>query len=74
MHKRGKEESSGRVKLVQTSERVKRKVYKMVERSDMMYGLEIVALTKRHEVELEVAELKILRFSLGMNRIYRIRH
>lgn len=74
MHKRGKEESSGRVKLVQTSERVNGKVYKMVERSDMMYGLEIVALTKRHKVELEVAELKILRFLLGMNRIYRIRH
>lgn len=74
MHKRGKKESSGRVKLVQTSERVNGKVYKMVERSDMMYGLEIVALTKSHEVELEVAELKILRFLLGMNRIYRIRH
>ena len=30
----------------------------------MMYGLETVSLTKRHEAEMEVAELKMLRFSL----------
>lgn len=34
----------------------------------MMYGLEMVALTKRQAAELEVAELKMLRFPLGMMR------
>lgn len=31
----------------------------------MMYGLEMVARTKVQEADLEVAEQKILRFSLG---------
>lgn len=30
-----------------------------------MFGLETVALTERQEAQLEVAELKMLRFSLG---------
>ncbi|KAF7704096.1 hypothetical protein HF521_021168, partial [Silurus meridionalis] len=38
----------------------------------MLYGLETVALSKRQEVELEVAELKMLRFSLGVMRMNRI--
>ncbi|KAF7704300.1 hypothetical protein HF521_021372 [Silurus meridionalis] len=38
----------------------------------MLYGLETVALSKRQEVELEVAELKMLRFSLGVMKIERI--
>ena len=37
-----------------------------------MFGLEIVALTKRQEAELEVAELRMLRFSLGLMKINRI--
>ena len=40
----------------------------------MLYGLETVALTKRQEAEMEVAELKMLRFSLGVTRIYKIRN
>ena len=35
--------------------RVKRKVYKVVVRPAMLYGLETVALTKRQEAEMEVA-------------------
>ena len=31
----------------------------------MLYWLETVALTKRQEAEMEVAELKMLRFSLA---------
>ena len=31
-----------------------------------MYGLETVALSKRQEQEFEVAELRMLRFSLGV--------
>ena len=47
--------------------RVKRKVYKVAVRPAMLYGLETVALTKRQEADVEVAELKILRFSLGVD-------
>ncbi|KAI5086021.1 hypothetical protein C0J45_2353, partial [Silurus meridionalis] len=56
------------------SVRVKGKVYRTVVRPEMLYGLEIVALSKRQEVELEVAELKMLRFSLGVTRMDRIRN
>lgn len=45
------------------------KVYKMVLRSAMMYGLERVGLTKRQEAKLEVAELKILRFLTRVSRM-----
>ncbi|KAI5104341.1 hypothetical protein C0J45_5967, partial [Silurus meridionalis] len=53
------------------SGRVKGKVYKTVVRPDMWYGLETVALTK---FELEVAELKMLWFSLRVMRMNRIRN
>ena len=46
--------------------RVKGKVYRVAVRPAMLYGLETVALTKRQEAEMEVAELKMLRFSLGV--------
>ena len=42
--------------------RVTGKVYKVAVRPAMVYGLETVALTKRQEAEMEVAELKMLRF------------
>ena len=54
--------------------RVKGKVYKVAVRPAMLYGLEIVALTKRQEAEMEVAELKMLRFSLGVTRMDKIRN
>ncbi|KAK3537842.1 hypothetical protein QTP70_019862 [Hemibagrus guttatus] len=56
------------------SARIKGKVYRTVVRPAMMYGLETVSLRKRQESELEVAELKILRFSLGVTRLDRIRN
>ena len=43
---------------------MKGKVYKVAVRTAMLYGLETVALKKRQEV----AELKMLRFSLGVTR------
>ena len=52
--------------------RVKGKVYKVAVRPAMLYGLETVALTKRQEAEMEVAELKMLRFSLGVTRMDKI--
>ncbi|KAF7700092.1 hypothetical protein C0J45_11115, partial [Silurus meridionalis] len=54
--------------------KVKGKVYGTVVRPAMLYGLETVAMSKRQEVELEVAELKMLRFSLEVTRIDRIRN
>ncbi|KAK3541670.1 hypothetical protein QTP86_000341 [Hemibagrus guttatus] len=56
------------------SARIKGKVYRTVVRPAMLYGLETVSLTKRQESELEVAELKMLRFSLGVTRLDRIRN
>ncbi|KAI5085143.1 hypothetical protein C0J45_23845, partial [Silurus meridionalis] len=54
--------------------RMKGKVYRTVVRPAMLYGLETVALSKRQEAELEVAELKMLRFSLGLTRMDRFRN
>ena len=50
--------------------RVKGKVYRVA----VLYGLETVALTKRQEAEMEVAELKMLRFSLGVTRMDKMRN
>ena len=49
--------------------RVRGKMYSVAVRPAMLYGLETVALTKRQEAEMEVAELKMLRFSLGVTRM-----
>ncbi|KAK3530906.1 hypothetical protein QTP70_005453 [Hemibagrus guttatus] len=56
------------------SARIKGKVYRTVVRAAMLYVLETVSLRKRQESELEVAELKMLRFSLGATRLDRIRN
>ncbi|KAK3514069.1 hypothetical protein QTP70_002908 [Hemibagrus guttatus] len=56
------------------SARIKGKVYRTVVRPAMLYGLETVSLRKRQESELEVAELKMLGFSLGVTRLDRIRN
>ncbi|KAK3507024.1 hypothetical protein QTP70_000554 [Hemibagrus guttatus] len=56
------------------SARIKGKVYRTVVRPAMLYGLKTVSLRKRQESELEVAELKMLRFSLGVTRLDRIRN
>ncbi|KAK3534920.1 hypothetical protein QTP70_002004 [Hemibagrus guttatus] len=44
------------------SVRIKGKVYRTVVRPAMLCGLETVSMRKRQESELEVAELKMLRF------------
>ncbi|KAI5109063.1 hypothetical protein C0J45_0460, partial [Silurus meridionalis] len=56
------------------SARMKGKVYGTVVRPAMLNGLERVALRKRQEVELEKAELKMLRFSLGVTKMDKIRN
>ena len=40
----------------------------------MLYGLETVALTKKQESELEVNEMRMLRWSLGWTRKDRVRN
>ena len=52
---------------------MKGKVYKTVVRPALLYGLGKVELSKRQEAELEVAEVKIPRFSLGEMRMDWIR-
>ena len=56
--------------------RVKGKVYRVAVRPAMLYpyGLETVALTKRQEAEMEVAEMKMLRDSSGLTRMDKIRN
>ena len=40
----------------------------------MVYGLETVAITKKQVEEMEVAEMKMLRFVMGMTRKDKIRN
>ena len=44
--------------------RVKGKVYSSVVKPTMVYGLETVAVTKKQVEEMEVAEMKMLRFAI----------
>jgi len=54
--------------------RVKGKIYKVVVRPAMTFGLETLALTKKQTEELETAEMSMLRFSLGVTRLDKIRN
>ena len=40
----------------------------------MLYGLETVAVTKKQVEEMKVAEMKILRFAMGVTRKDKIRN
>ena len=54
--------------------RVKGKVYSLVVRAAMVYGLETVAVTKKQVEEMEVAGMKMLRFAMGVTRKDKIRN
>ena len=54
--------------------RVKGKVYNSMVRPAMVYGLETVAVTKKQVEEMEVAEMKMLRFAMGVMRKDKIRN
>ena len=54
--------------------RVKGKVYSSMVRPAMVYGLETVAVTKRLVEEMEIAEMKMLRFAMGVTRKDKIRN
>ena len=53
---------------------VKRKVYSSVVRPAIVYGLETVAVTKKQVEETENAEMKMLRFIIGVTRKDKIRN
>ena len=54
--------------------RVKGKVYSSVVRPTMVYGLETAAVTKKQVEEVEVAEMKMLRFTMGVTRKDKIKN
>ena len=54
--------------------RVKGKVYSSVVRSAMVYRLEIMAVTKKQVEEMEVAEMKMLRFAMEVTRKDKIKN
>ena len=54
--------------------RVKGKMYKSVVRLAMFYGMEMVAVTERQVGKMEVAELEIVRWALGVTRKNKIRN
>ena len=56
------------------SARVKGKSYKSVVRPAMLYGMETVAVTERQVGKMEVAELKMVRWALGVTRKDKIRN
>ena len=56
------------------SARVKGKMYKSVVRQTMLYGMETMAVMERQEEKREVAELKMVRWALGVTRKDKIRN
>ena len=54
--------------------RAKGKVYSSVVRPVMVYGLEMVAVTKKQVEEMKVVEKKMLRFGMGVTRKDKIRN
>ena len=56
------------------SERVKGKMYKCVVRPAIMYGMETMAVMDKQVGKLEVAELKMVRWVLGVTREDKIRN
>ena len=54
--------------------KLKGRLFKVMVRPAMLYGLETVAMTKKIEQKMQVAELKMMRYSLGISRIDRIRN
>ena len=53
--------------------RVKGKVYSTVVRPAMVYGLETVAVINKQVEEMEVAQIKMLRFGMRVTRKDKIR-
>ena len=56
------------------STRVKGKMYKSVVRLAMLYGMETVAVAERQVGKIEVAQLEMVRWVLGVTRKDKIRN
>ena len=56
------------------SAKVKGKMYKSVVRTAMLSGMETVAVTERQMGKMEVADLKMVRWALGVTRKDKIRN
>ena len=56
------------------STKVKGKMYNSVVRPTMLYGMETMAVTERQVGKMEVAELKMVRWALGVTRKDKIRN
>ena len=56
------------------SAKIKGKMYKSVVRPTMLYGMETVAVTEIQVGKMEVAELKMVRWALGVTRKDKIRN
>ena len=56
------------------SAKVKGKMYKNVVRLALLYGMETVAVTERQIGKMEVAELKMVRWALGVTRKDKVRN
>ena len=56
------------------SAKVKGKMYKSVARPAMLYGMKTVVVTGRQVGKMEVAELKMVRWALGVTRKDKIRN
>ena len=54
--------------------RVKGKVYRTCVRPAMLYGMETVPVTKYQERKFDVAEMSMLRFTLGLTRKDKVRN
>ena len=61
----GRRKVSGIICDRRLPDRVNRKVYSSVVRPKMIYGLETMAVTKKHAEKMEFAEIKILRFAMS---------
>ena len=49
-------------------------MFKTMVRPAMLYGMEAIAVTKAQEKKMEVAEMRMLRFSVGRTRMDRVRN
>ena len=56
------------------SAKVKGKIFTSVVRPAMLYGMETVAVTEKQVENMEVAELKMVRWALGVTRKDKIRN
>ena len=56
------------------SANVKGKIYKSVDKPAMLYEMETVAVTERQVGKMEVAELKMVRWALGLTIKDKIRN